>query len=377
MVRPDPLYNHGELARALADSGLDAIVARSGRNVAYLSGMRFPGTLGRLQDFARAPRAALVVWPRSGEPTLIASRIAAALARRDGWVEDVRAYTEYAESPYALAAAVLRERGLERGRIGVERGEFGAAHWDEFRGALPAAELADCVDLLEGVRNVKTPGELALMRVAVEIQDAAHREVFASARPGDTERDLHARMVAAMLRLGADSAHGMLQASTNPVTYGGEGAVPIDPGVAVRTDYVCYYRGYAANLSRMAVMGPPSAEQERMYGLLLNVHRDTIAHALRPGVAARDVYQYVRERFVAAGYPDVAGLVGHSVGVWWHQEEPMLVPSESRPLRVGMVVALEPILAGYWHVQDEVLITDGEAALLSAGFDTDRLYVMG
>ena len=377
MPRREPIYNRAELERAFADAGLDAIVARSGRNVAYLSGMHFPGTLGRLQDFARAPRAALVVWPRGGEPTLVASHIAAGLARRDAWVQDVRAYSEYSESPYALAAAIARERGLARSRIGVEVAEFGAAHWEEFRSALPEAELVDCTDLLESVRNVKTPGELALLRIAAEIQDAAHREVFASARPGDTERDLHARMVGAMLRLGADSAHGMLQASTNPITYGGEGEASIDPGVAVRTDYVCYYQGYAANLSRMAVMGPPSVEQERMYAILFGVHRDTIAQALRPGVAARDVYHFVRQRFESAGFPDVPGLVGHSVGLWWHQEEPMLVPSEARPLRAGMVVALEPILAGFWHVQDEVLLGDDGPELLSTGFDTDRLFVMG
>ena len=50
----------GDLAvPVLPEGGFDAVVARSGRNVAYLSGMRFPGTLGRLQDFAHSPRAAL------------------------------------------------------------------------------------------------------------------------------------------------------------------------------------------------------------------------------------------------------------------------------------------------------------------------------
>jgi Xaa-Pro aminopeptidase len=180
-----------------------------------------------------------------------------------------------------------------------------------------------------------------------------------------------------MLRLGADSAHGMLQSSRTPMTYGGEGDVAIERGDAVRTDYVCYLEGYAANLSRMAVMGPPSAEQERMYAIVRDVHRATIAEALRPGVAARDVYGFVRDRFVAAGFPRVSGLVGHSVGVWWHQEEPMLVPSEARTLRPGMVVCLEPILDGFWHLQDEILITGDEPELISTLFNTDSIFVMG
>jgi Xaa-Pro aminopeptidase len=126
----------------------------------------------------------------------------------------------------------------------------------------------------------------------------------------------------------------------------------------------------------MAVMGAPSAEQERMYALVRDVHRETIATMLRPGVAARDVYSFVRDRFVAAGHPKVSGLVGHSIGVWWHQEEPMLVPSEVRVLRPNMVVCLEPILDGFWHLQDEILITDDEPALLSNLFDTDRIFTI-
>lgn len=368
-----PLYNADELELAFASSGLDAVVARSGRNVAYLSGMRFPGTLGRLQDFAHAPRAALVVWPRNGEPALVASQIAAGVARRHAWVADLRPYTEYRESPFLIAAGVLRERGLDRGRVGVETREIGAEQWEQFRAALPHAELVDCTDLLEGVRNIKTPQELALMRTAADIQDAAHLEVFSTARAGDTERELHARMIAAMLRLGADSAHGMMQASTNLVTYGGEGPTPVNRGDALRTDYVCYVEGYAANLSRMAVMGSPSAEQQQMYAILRDTHRATIETMLRPGVAASAVYNFVRERFTAAGYPNVAGLVGHSIGVWWHQEEPMLVPEEGRTLRAGMLVCLEPILDGFWHLQDEVLVQE-QPILFSDNFDTDNLF---
>lgn len=377
MVAREPLYNSAELERMFASHGYDAIVARSGRNVAYLTGMRFPGTLGRLQDFAHSPRTAVVIWPREGEPTLFASHIAAGVARRHSWVADIRGYTEYSESPFVLAARAIVERGLAHGRIGVERREIGAAQWDAFAAELPYAELLDCTDALEAVRNIKTPAELALLRTAAEIQDEAHLEVFGSARSGDSERDLHARMIAALLRLGCDSAHGMLQASTNLVTYGGEGDTPIERGVAVRTDYVSYLEGYAANLSRMAVMGPPSPEQQALYATLLRVHRTTIASALRPGVEAREVYRIFHEQMDAAGHPRVAGLVGHSIGVWWHQEEPMLVPSEARPLRPGMVVCLEPILDGFWHLQDEILIRDDEPELISTRFDTGGLFEMG
>src|SRR6185437_7697319 len=152
MQRREPIFNQAELLRAFEEQGLDVIVARSGRNVAYLSGMNFPGTLGRLQDFANAPRAALIVWPRQGEPALFVSNIARGLAERLSWVEDIHSYVEYVESPYALAARSLVERGLGSARIGVERREFGYDNWQAFASELPGAELIDVTDILEGVR---------------------------------------------------------------------------------------------------------------------------------------------------------------------------------------------------------------------------------
>ena len=151
-TRPEPLYNASELRRMFDELALDAVIARSGRNVAYLAGMRFPGTLGRLQDFAHAPRAVLAVMPRDGDGTLVASNIAAGLARRTTWLEDIRTYTEYSESPFTVAGTVLAERGLAAGRIGVERREIGVQQWDELVAALPDAELIDCTDALEAVR---------------------------------------------------------------------------------------------------------------------------------------------------------------------------------------------------------------------------------
>jgi Xaa-Pro aminopeptidase len=372
-----PLYDESRLARLFADAGVDALVVRSGQNVAYLSGMRFPGTLGRLQAFAHSPRGAIVAVFPDLSATLFASRIAAPLARRWSWLDDVREFTEYADDPFELVASALRERGLSRGRVGLERRMLAVTHSDTLVGALPQAEFVECADLLERVRNVKTPAEVAIMRDAARAQDEAHLDVFRTARPGDTERELHARMLEALALHGAESAHGMMQSSRNPITYGGESDVGVERGDLIRTDYVSYHDGYAANLSRMAVMGAPSAAQEEMYELLLNVHRETAARTLRPGVKPADVYTFVRDRFVAAGFPSVASLVGHSIGIWWHQEEPMLIPGENRPLEHGMVVCLEPILDGYWHLQDELLLTDSGCELLSDRMPTDELFAMG
>jgi Xaa-Pro aminopeptidase len=374
-----PIHNAAALDRAFSENNLDALVLRSGRNVAYFTRMLFHFTLGRFQDFPHTPRPVVCVWPRNGNPTIFASNIAAIVAKRDSWIEDVRAYTDYAESAYTLSANCLIDQGLSRGRIGIELREWSVADWEEFRKALPSAEIIDCSDILTGVRAIKTDAEIELFKESVRIQDQAHIDVFSNARPGMTEKQLHTQMVNRMLELGADACitpNGMMQASTNPVTYGGEGEVPVTNGVAVRTDYVSFYEGYPANLSRMAVMKKPTSEQEHLYGVALQAHRSAIK-MLRAGVKASDVYGCVRASFKAAGYPTTWGLAGHGVGVWWHQEEPFITPAEQRVLAPGMVVCLEPALLGYWHVQDQFVITEGDPVLLSPQFDTSKLFVMG
>lgn len=369
-------YNGEQLRKMMDRNDYDVLVVRSGRNVAYLSGMWFPGTLGRLQDFTYSPRAALVVWPRDDDPTLIVSDIASGLARRESWIDDVQTYQEYVTSPYALAAETVAKAGVASDIVGVERREFGVTHWETFQSHLPDVKTEDCTNQLETVRNVKTPGEIERLERSVEIQDAAHVEVFEDATEGMTERELHTRMIESLHRRGADSAHGMMQSSSNPVTYGGESDLVLEQGDVLRTDYVSYFDGYAANLSRMAVVGEPSKRQRDRYATVRDVHRETISEMLRPGVEACEVYEFVRERLAERGHVDMAGLVGHSTGVWWHQEEPMLVPNESRLLLEDMVICLETIVDGFWHVQDQLVIGTNGAELLSDGFDTDELFVI-
>jgi Xaa-Pro dipeptidase len=377
MSQREPIYNEPALARMFRDAELDAIIARSGQSVTYLSGLHLPGTLGRLQDLAESPRAALLVLAREGEAVLIVSQIASGLARETSWIEHIATYAEYDETPYEAAEAAIRELGLARSRIGVERRAIAVQWWESLTSRLPESEFVDCSEMLERVRSIKTDAEVALLKRAASIQDEAFLEAFATATSRSTERALHAEMIRSMLRRGTEGPHGMMQASSTLTPYGGERDVRIERGDLIRTDYVCYYEGYPANLSRMAVMGAPTRDQETRYAVLRDIHYETIESTLRPGFKASEVYEFVRRRCEEAGVGKIPALVGHSLGVWWHQEQPFLVPSDDQELRTGMVICLEPVIENFWHVQDEVLITDGAPTILSDVFDTTQLYRIG
>src|SRR3989449_7350605 len=92
---------------------LAAVVARSGQNFTYLSGLAYPGTLARHLDLPDSVRGVLLVWPRDGQPVIVLNKIAEGLTRRDSWVERVEVYDAYTESPYRRLAQVLGGRSEE------------------------------------------------------------------------------------------------------------------------------------------------------------------------------------------------------------------------------------------------------------------------
>jgi Xaa-Pro aminopeptidase len=353
---------------------LSAVVLRSGNNVTYLSGIAYPGTLARHLDLANSVRPVLLVWPRRGEPVMILDYAAEGLTRERAGVTRVEVYEPYVETAYSRVGKVLRDMGVAEGRVGFEKDATTIAHWEQVQRDLPRLEMVDCAWMMEEVRWVKTPAELALFERAADLLDDVYLEVFPTIKAGETERDVHARMLASCIRRGAGWAHGILNSSTNRVLYAGEGDTRFQRGDIVRTDYVAYLDGYPGHQSRMAILGPPTDEQRRQYGITRDIHRLTIDRC-RPGVLASDVYEAVASAYARHGVTYTASLVGHGVGAWFHQQEPVLSRSRKIPLEEGMVLAIEPYRE-HWHIQDLIVVRKDGPELLSDKFSIEDLFVI-
>jgi len=369
------IANVARLNALMDEAGLDALVLRSGQNFTYLSGVVYPGTLQRHMDLTDSTRPVMLVWPRNGEPVIVANKIAAGLAARDSWVERVVLYEAYVDSPWAKLADVLKEAGLATGKVGFEKDYFSAAHWEEIRQCAPQMRMVECTALMDRVRWIKTAAEVALLRRAADLLDDAYLEAFRRIKPGDTERKVHADMMGTCLRLGFEWAHGIFNTFRNTVPYAGESDLVIEKGDAIRTDYVAYLQSYPGHQSRTVIVGPPTPAQRRDYAINIEIHRKSLARC-RAGARVHDLWQATMNDYKQAGWPDNHMLIGHSVGPWWHQQEPILRRQSGHVLEEGMVLALEPHV-NFWHVQDMVLVTDGAPELLSAKFNTDGPFIAG
>ena len=355
--------------------GLSAVVLRSGTNFTYLAGFDYAGTLARHLDFSDSPRGVLIVWPRAHAPVLVLNRFAVDRARRDSWIDDIVEFDDYGESLYERAAGVLYDLGLAGERIGFEKTVVSASDWTVLESALPTAEIVDCARMMEQVRWIKTPGEVERIREAARILDEVYLDVFPTVRAGERECDLHGRLVAGCLFRGANWAHGILNSSRNTVVYGGESDFRFRTGDVIRNDYVMWYRGYPGHQSRAVVIGEPSGELLRRYETVRDIYRATIAEA-RPGVRACDVHRFAQNAFTDAALDGRVAIAGHSVGAWWHQQAPYLVPACDTPIEAGMVLAFEPHVNEF-HLQDMVLIGEDGQENLSPWFGTDAPLVVG
>ena len=368
------IANVERLHRLMDAAGLAAVVVRGGQNVTYLSGVSFHGTLSRHLDLAGSRRGVIVIWPRRSPPIFVLEVTAAGAAARNSWIEKFEVFNGYTEPLFDRVVSVLSDLDLARTPVGFDKNFIGAGFWEDVARRLPAMTMLDCSELMDDARLIKTEAEIELFRTGATLLDEAFAEVLPTIRAGELEREVHGRMIGSCLARGAEFAHGILNSHRNPVIYCGESDFPFARGDIVRTDYLAYVKGYPGHQSRNAVIGKPSAQQISDYAKYRAIYQ-AAADRLLPGIAVGELYDIVAQEFAKIGWTYEAGLVGHSVGPWWHQQEPIFCRGGRQVLEPGMVVALEPYMA-HWHCQDLYLITEHKAELLSPAFDTQEMFVI-
>ena len=176
------------------EARLDAVVARSGNNFTYLTGIVYPGTLARHVDLTDSPRGVFAVYPRHGEAVVVTNAIATGLAARDSWIERIEVYDGYSEPPEDCLCTVLRDLGLADARVGFEDDYLSARVARNVGRTLPSLQMIDCTALMDRVRWIKTPGEIERLRRGADLLDEAYLEVFPTIRDGESERAVRLRL---------------------------------------------------------------------------------------------------------------------------------------------------------------------------------------
>ena len=344
-----------KVERAMAERQLDALIAASPWNVKYCSGTSF------FTQRTLPERLGLVVMTRGQEPVFIYCTIEEEHAKGESWLHEFRGYTEFAEQPTTVLAEVLRERGVARGRIGIEKRFLVTKNAEEIRVALPEAAIIDADSLFDRMRTIKTPDEIAWLGQIALWTDEAIYAAWSQAHAGESEREIGERMTAGTRERGATGVvHMVLATGPNAHKAHAEpGDTRLEAGGVLRSDFGVLWGSYISDLARTAFVYPASQQQIDTYKSLEEAHQTTVA-AMVPGALASDIYFLCRDACQERGLNFTMPHVGHSIGLGVH-EQPMLHPYDQTLLEPGMMLMLEPLVVaedGLYAVEDLIEITD-------------------
>jgi Xaa-Pro aminopeptidase len=309
---------------------LDAMLVTDLINVRYLSG--FTGS-----------NAALLVFADNRAPVL---------------ATDGRYRTQAAQQAPDLEVAIERACGCYlvgraaaggAQRLGFESHVVTVDGFDALTrelGQTGTIELVRASRTVEALREIKDAGEVALLRLACEIADAALTDLVArgGVRPGRTEREVSRELEALLLDHGADGV-----SFETIVAAGVNSAIPhhrpteavLAAGDFVKIDFGALVAGYHSDMTRTFVLDKAADWQQEIYQLVSAAQRAG-REALQAGAELAGIDAAARQVIVDAGHGEHFGHgLGHGVGLQIH-EAPGIGATAAGTLLAGSVVTVEP-----------------------------------
>ncbi len=355
---------------AMAQKGVDVLIVSDPANMNWLTGY---------DGWSFYVHQCVLVGPE-GEPVWFGRGMDGNGAARTAYISQdniVRYPDNYVMSTERhpmdyLSVEVIEARGWQDKRIGVEMDNyyFSAAAYASLQKHLPKATFVDTNALVSWLRAVKSPQEIAYMRIAARIVEAMHAKIVEVIEPGMRKNELVAQIYATAI--GGAEGHGGDYPSIVPMLPTGADAaaphltwddspIPADSGTFF--EITGCHRRYHCPQSRTVYLGRPpkhfvDAEKAIIEGIEAGLE------AARPGNTCADIanaFFAVLKRFgiekaSRCGYP-----IGASYPPDWGERTMSLRPDDRTVLEPGMTFHFMP---GLWQddwgleITESILITE-------------------
>nr|WP_210320786.1 Xaa-Pro peptidase family protein [Rhizobium leucaenae] len=288
--------------------------------------------------------------------------------------DNIRAYPDtYVQSAtlsaYTFMADIVKELGGEKARIGVEMGGYyypARGHADLTR-ALPHAEFVDA-DLIVGwIRLVKSPAEVAIMRQAGQLADAAMTRVINMVKAGVRECDIAAAIY--HQQISGTSEFGGDYPCCPPDLCIGERSIaphaawtddPLPESTIVNLELNGCRHRYQVNLARTIVVGQPSSAFLNLSEIAVEALNAGL-EAVRPGRTCSEVDGDFRKALARNGI-EKESRIGYPTGIGF----PPASGERTASIRKGDETMLEPgmvfhMMPGLWLDNVGITITQSFA----------------
>ncbi|MBM3532069.1 MAG: aminopeptidase P family protein [Alphaproteobacteria bacterium] len=334
---------------AMEKAGLDGILMFRQESMYYLTGYDtfgfvffqclYLGVDGRLMLLTRSPDL------RQAQLTSV--------------IENIRIWVDReGASPAAELKTILGELGCRGKRLGVEWEAYGltARNGRRLSDALDGfCRLEDASELVSRLRIRKSPAEIAYVRKAAQLADAALEAGMTVIRPGADEGDILAAMQGAVFRGGGDY-------SGNPFIIGsGPGALlcryftgrrKLDAQDQLTLEFAGAYRLYHSCLMRTVRVGKPPPREVEMHAACREALQ-ACEEALKPGEPIGKVFDAHARVFDRLGLREHRlNACGYSLGALFQpnwMDWPMLYTGNPVIAEPGMVFFIHMILMDSDH----------------------------
>lgn len=272
-------------------------------------------------------------------------------------------------TPDVTAAAIKKFRVK---RLGFNPAQMSVSDHVALRKHLKPAKLVPAGDPITPHRAIKDAGEVKRMRQSIAIAEKAFEKVRRWLKPGLTEKEIAAKLVYEMQRLGA-------QGETFPsiVACGPNSSLPhAVPGMRklkkneiLLVDWGAHVDWYGSDLTRVVWLGSIPRRMREIFEVVREAH-DRATEAVRPGITAHQLDHVARKVIQKAGYGKMFNhALGHGLGLVAH-EIPRIGKGTDTVLEPGMVITIEPGVylpgVGGVRLEDDVLVTESGHEVLSS-----------
>ena len=225
-------------------------------------------------------------------------------------------------------------------------------------------ELVPLQDVIESLRVSKTKEEVALLKKANEITEAALEYILTFDLIGMVERDVEAKLKMKMLELGADSTWDrfiIASGTRGSMPHGSASDKVIQNNEMVTFDIGCIYKGYSSDLTRTIAIGKVDPKLIEIYNVVLEAQTKACAEA-KAGMTGQELDSICRDHITSKGYGEYFKHgTGHGLGLDIH-EAPRASQANTEPLELGAVVTIEPGIyiegLGGVRIEDDVYLTE-------------------
>lgn len=383
MIEPRLNFSRDEFAErlrktraAMQTAGIELLVVSDPSNMNWLTG--YDGWSFYVHQCVLVGLDGEPVWYGRGQDAQGALRTT--WLGRDNIVGYADHYVQSTERhPMDFLATVIADRRWDKAVVGVEMDNyyFSAAAFAALQKHLPQARFKDATALVNWQRAVKSPAELAYMRIAGRIVAAMHARIVELVEPGMRKNDLVAEILAAATR-GVEGFGGDYAAIVPLLPSGADAAAPhltwddrpMQQGEGTFFEIAGCFRRYHCPLSRTVFLGKPTqafldAEKATLEGMEAGLA------AAKPGNTCEDIanaflailrrYRIVKAN--RAGYP-----IGLSYPPDWGERTMSLRPGDRTVLQPGMTFHF---MTGLWledmglEITESIAITESGVECLS------------